>query len=97
MSPRPGDRRHDSPAVSIVLAINRNGDDTDWHGDALCAKNDPELWFHTATEADAIEICVTCPVRIECADYALRNREQYGVFGGLTADQRDRILARGAA
>jgi hypothetical protein len=33
-------------------------------------------------------------VRIECADYAIRSREPYGVWGGLTEEDRERIYAR---
>lgn len=93
----PPNRRHDAPDVPILLAIDRNGDDVDWHVDALCATEDPELWFQPGSEDAAREVCVACPVRTPCADYALRNREQYGIFGGLTPEQRARILARGAA
>jgi WhiB family redox-sensing transcriptional regulator len=33
-------------------------------------------------------------VRIECADYAVRAREPYGVWGGLTEEDREAIYAR---
>ena len=33
-------------------------------------------------------------MRIECADYAVRAREPYGVWGGLTEEEREAIYAR---
>ncbi|MCX6461543.1 MAG: WhiB family transcriptional regulator [Actinobacteria bacterium] len=32
-------------------------------------------------EITAKTICLTCPVRVECAEYAIRAREPYGVWG----------------
>jgi WhiB family redox-sensing transcriptional regulator len=33
-------------------------------------------------------------VRTECADYAVRAREPYGVWGGLTEEDREAIYRR---
>jgi WhiB family transcriptional regulator, redox-sensing transcriptional regulator len=43
-------------------------------------------------EARAKLICAPCPVRNECLDYALRVREQLGVWGGLSGPERRAIL-----
>lgn len=43
--------------------------------------------------AKAKKICATCPVLMECRAYSLEN-EEYGVWGGLTANQR-RLVRRG--
>ena len=37
-------------------------------------------------------ICVLCPVRESCLEYALTARERDGVWGGMTARERRRIL-----
>ncbi|NNN04213.1 MAG: WhiB family transcriptional regulator [Acidimicrobiaceae bacterium] len=37
----------------------------------------------------AIAICLTCPVKQECLDYAVRYNEKYLVWGGMTPTQRD--------
>jgi WhiB family redox-sensing transcriptional regulator len=37
-------------------------------------------------------MCLRCPVRRECADHALLTREPYGVWGGLTEDDRSAVL-----
>jgi WhiB family redox-sensing transcriptional regulator len=43
-------------------------------------------------EKRAKEICAECPVQIECRNYALEIREQYGIWGGMTENER-RLLA----
>ena len=47
--------------------------------------------------AAALEVCAGCPVRRECADYAVAAGPRLGgVWGGLTAAERARIR-QGAA
>jgi hypothetical protein len=41
-----------------------------------------------ATVRRALMICDRCPVRIPCRQYALDNRERYGIWGGLTEETR---------
>lgn len=36
-------------------------------------------------------ICAICPVKQECLDYALRNEEVYGIWGGKTTRERAKI------
>ncbi|PSK52427.1 Transcriptional regulator WhiD [Streptomyces sp. 111WW2] len=43
-------------------------------------------------DEEAKRICALCPVRPACLDYALKAREPYGVWGGLTADERTALL-----
>jgi WhiB family redox-sensing transcriptional regulator len=35
-----------------------------------------------------------CPVRAQCAAHALTVREPYGVWGGLTEDEREELMGR---
>jgi len=39
-------------------------------------------------EAKAKEICAECPVVDECLAYALAIREQHGIWGGLSENER---------
>jgi WhiB family transcriptional regulator, redox-sensing transcriptional regulator len=44
-------------------------------------------------EARAKEICGTCPVREPCREYALQIKEQHGIWGGMTENERRQQLA----
>lgn len=65
-----------------------------WEG-AACVSADPELFFDSHYKAihEAKKICNTCPLIIKCAEYAIKNEQEWGVWGGLSADDR-RLLTR---
>ena len=46
-------------------------------------------------ELRARQLCGQCPVRAQCAAYALRLHEPHGIWGGFTEAERARILAIG--
>jgi WhiB family transcriptional regulator, redox-sensing transcriptional regulator len=80
-----------------------NADLWDWQLVAACRGVDSSLFFHpegergaarSAREAAAKEVCMRCPVRAECATHALAVREPYGVWGGLTEDEREAMMGR---
>ena len=55
----------------------------------------PDAEFVTARkkrEAEAKAICARCPARDACLAYALDAGEAYGVWGGLTEDERRAML-----
>lgn len=64
----------------------------DWADQGACRAVDPNVFFpgrgEPATEAKTI--CAACPVITECAAYALQHPSLLGVWGGLTARQRQR-------
>lgn len=55
--------------------------------------NDPALFFPAqGRSAEAAKaVCADCPVVQQCADYALADHGLEGVWGGMTAGERDRI------
>lgn len=77
-----------------------NADVWDWQLLGSCRGEDPAVFFHpegergparAAREAAAKAICASCPVRIQCAEHSLAVREPYGVWGGLSEDDREAI------
>jgi len=79
-----------------------NADIWDWQLIGLCRGEDPNVFFHPEGErgparvnrdASAKAICAACPVKVQCAQHALAVREPYGVWGGLTEDEREDIYA----
>ena len=41
-----------------------------------------------ARERRAKTVCASCPVQTQCLEYAVASDERYGVWGGLTHDER---------
>ncbi|HET9169413.1 MAG TPA: WhiB family transcriptional regulator [Actinospica sp.] len=75
-----------------------NADVWDWQLRGLCRGQDSSLFFHpegergaarAAREQSAKEICLNCPVQKQCSEHALRVREPYGVWGGMTEEERE--------
>lgn len=70
----------------------------DWASQAAC-KAAPEL-FHPSKYTPRSEVvaalayCRACPVVTECASYALKNCEPYGIWGGMTETERKELLLR---
>ncbi|GAA4396520.1 WhiB family transcriptional regulator [Fodinibacter luteus] len=76
----------------------------EWQFDGSCRRVGPEVFFHPEGERGskrrtraraAKEICLSCPVLQQCRSHALAVREPYGVWGGLTEDERESYYARG--
>ena len=74
--------------------------DASWRVRAACRAVEGDLFFAAdgerglakrRRERAAKAICVGCPVREECAGYALAAREPHGVWGGLSEQERERI------
>nr|WP_245866126.1 WhiB family transcriptional regulator [Rhodococcus kyotonensis] len=67
-----------------------------WPESAACRESGGDLFFPTGDEysaasiADAKSVCLRCPVSKECLRHALLNREQHGIWGGLTPSERRR-------
>ena len=74
---------------------------TDWRHDAACLDEDPELFFPigkggpaAAQIIKAKAVCAGCPVLEKCRAHGLSVREPYGVWGGLTEEDREEIYAQ---
>ena len=52
----------------------------------------PDLWFSMGeAQLDAVFICKQCPLQLKCAEYAIEDDEEFGVWGGLTAFDRRKM------
>jgi WhiB family transcriptional regulator, redox-sensing transcriptional regulator len=67
----------------------------DWRAEAACMNEDPELFFPIGTTGPAVDqaheakrVCARCVVREPCLEFALDTRQDAGVWGGLTEDER---------
>ena len=75
----------------------------EWQFAGHCRQVSPEVFFHPEGERGskrrtrataAKEVCVSCPVLQQCRTHALTVREPYGVWGGLTEDERESYYTR---
>lgn len=73
-----------------------------WQSSGSCRDHDdPETWFpigeNAAAQAqasEAVAVCWQCPVRAECLQFALDTRQDVGVWGGLTEQERRALHKR---
>jgi len=72
-----------------------------WQLAAACRGMDSEHFFHPPDERNAARekriaaakaICRSCPAVQSCLDHALQVREPYGIWGGLSEDERAGLL-----
>jgi WhiB family redox-sensing transcriptional regulator len=75
----------------------------EWQLEGACRREDPAVFFHPEGERgptrrrrdeQAKQVCLTCPVLQQCRTHALKVREPYGVWGGMTEDEREVIYAQ---
>ena len=67
-----------------------------WFGQALCTGTDPETFFPDRGKStqEATAVCLSCPVRRECLEFAVANNETHGIWGGLSVRERRPLRRR---
>lgn len=72
-----------------------------WQLSARCRGCDPSIFFHPDGERGlarrsrqqrAKAICSECPVLRECREHSVVFEESFGTWGGLSEDERARLL-----
>jgi WhiB family redox-sensing transcriptional regulator len=81
-----------------MSAIGLSKRSTDWHDAASCRGEAGRDFYppfggerkreRVAREQRAKTVCAVCPVRAQCLEHAIASGERYGVWGGLTFDER---------
>ena len=76
----------------------------DWRHRAACRDEDPELFFPIGTDGPALAqveqakaVCRRCHVQADCLQWSLDAREQHGIWGGTTPQERAELLRQGVA
>jgi WhiB family redox-sensing transcriptional regulator len=61
-----------------------------WRDRGLCTEVDSELFYpeRGSPAAAAKRICADCSVRSQCLDFALDSGEAWGIWGGMSRDER---------
>jgi WhiB family transcriptional regulator, redox-sensing transcriptional regulator len=87
-------------AAVLAPAVPRRGS-ANWQERAACRGADTRIFYHPDNERGpsrrrremrAKQICRGCPVLTECLSWALATREPYGVWGGLSPEERGALL-----
>jgi WhiB family transcriptional regulator, redox-sensing transcriptional regulator len=80
-----------------IRYVDPNG----WAAEGACRHSDPELFFPVASAGPAARqvarakaICLQCPVRDECLDFALESGQDFGVWGGTSEVERRTMRRR---
>ncbi len=83
-----------------------NADFWDWQLESACRGLDSDIFYHPDGERGqarerriqtAKAICATCPVILQCREAALKSREPYGVWGGMSEEDRENYYQRHSA
>jgi WhiB family redox-sensing transcriptional regulator len=70
-----------------------------WREQAACRGAAQEVFFPSrpgkaiVDVEDAKRVCATCPVQPQCLEFALLTRQDFGVWGGTTEQER-RVLRK---
>ena len=70
--------------------------------DPACADDpDSDAWFSTPAEPKrrrhALTICASCPLGEPCLELAYATGQEHGIWGGVTAEDRQARVVGGAA
>jgi WhiB family redox-sensing transcriptional regulator len=72
-----------------------------WQLSARCRGADSSVFFHPEGERGrararrlkkAQEFCAECPVAAQCRDHSISFAEQFGIWGGLSEEERAALL-----
>ncbi len=67
----------------------------EWMERGVCRGMNPNIFFpesgHHLLTREALEACNTCPVQMECLDYAITHHLDHGIWGGTSERERVRI------
>lgn len=89
---RVGWRRGDNHIIPIF-------ERAEWTEQAACRGHDTSNYFPDRGSTDRLpyiqarDRCTTCPVVDDCLLYALRNKERFGLWGGVPERERRRLEA----
>ena len=78
-----------------------NADFWDWQLNAACRGMDSDIFYHPEGErgperdkriSRAKAVCSTCSVIKACQFYSIKSKEPYGVWGGLSEEERFTVI-----
>lgn len=84
-----------------ILEVTTGGEQDAWRHAAACKDLDPSVFFPVGVTgpaeqqiATAKQICASCPVRLECLEFAMATKQNFGVWGGYDEEERREMRRR---
>lgn len=68
----------------------------EWQDLAACREIPVEMFFPPAEQESEVAkaVCANCTVRQPCLEFALSEAERFGIWGGLTSQERRSLAAK---
>lgn len=68
----------------------------EWQDLAACREVPVEMFFPPAEQESEVAkaVCADCTVRQPCLEFALGEAERFGIWGGLTSQERRSLAAK---
>ena len=91
------------PKVKPTISVKAIEASWVWQAQGACRDMDSNLFYYEDQErgpakeariANAKAVCEGCKVKTECLEFALQINEQYGIWGGLTPEERYTLKRR---
>jgi len=70
-------------------------EDPSWRKLCLCILHPSVNFFDGFQKKQAKAICAECVVREQCLEFAMANKEEFGVWGGLDDLERKQLVGKG--
>jgi len=84
--------------VALLWTRTHDWDTDNWRTSAACRDSNAELFFPIGTTGNALDqieaakaVCMLCPVRSECLEFALATNQEAGVWGATSEDERRKL------
>jgi WhiB family transcriptional regulator, redox-sensing transcriptional regulator len=85
-------------AVAVTLSTKTESSGVEWRSRASCRSTDADLFFPVGTTGPAVAqieaakaVCMTCPSKAPCLEYALTTHQDSGVWGATSEEERRAI------
>lgn len=76
----------------MSAALTLVPDPDSWRQYAACHGANPALWYLDRSRGEGFKearaVCARCPVRAQCLQWALAHNERFGMWGGLSPQER---------
>jgi WhiB family redox-sensing transcriptional regulator len=85
----------------VARLLLRLADGGRWMSMGACRSADPDLFFpvsasagNRAQVAEARAVCASCLVRHQCLRFSIQTGQLYGIWGGMTEEERYPAIRR---